>query len=64
MTIDLYDDVLMPFIIGLIIISGFIMIGVLVYMLIEGKILAFILIMSILILWAIGFPIWRRHIYG
>lgn len=64
MTIDLFDDVLGPFIIGFVVIAGLTVVGGLVYILIKGNILALIFIMTVLIMWAIGFPLWRKYKYG
>lgn len=64
MTIDIYDDVLMPFTIGLLVGVGFFIVGFLFYLLLNESLIAAILILSILMIWAVGFPIWRKFRYG
>lgn len=64
MTVDLYDNVLMPFTIGLLVILGFLAVGYLLYVLVTDSLIAFIVILIILVAWAIGFPIWRKYRYG
>ncbi len=64
MTIDLYDDVLMPFVIGLLIAVGFTMVGVLIFLMLEESMVAVLIILAVLIIWSMGFPVWRKYKYG
>ena len=64
MTIDPFDDVLMPLTIGLLIGVGFLIVGFLFYLLLNETLIAAFFILCIIMTWAIGFPIWRHHKYG
>ena len=64
MTIDLYDDVLMPFVIGFLVVLGFTIIIGWFYLRLEKNTMALFFMIFVSCVWAIGFVIWRRHIYG
>ena len=64
MTIDFYDDVLMPFVFGFAVVFALFIVGLLLYGIFIGNLLATAFALLLLSTWAIGFPLWRKYRYG